>query len=152
MKIYLDCCCFNRPFDDQGQDKIRDEADAILSIMARCQRAGTVIQGSAVLRMEIARIPNREKRLKAQMLYAATSDDVPCTASVIARAKEMQSLANIATVDSLHLASAEAGGVDVFLSTDAVLLRRSQRLQLPMRTMNPVSYLAEVIEHDDDDD
>jgi len=26
MKVYLDACCLNRPFDDQSQDRIRLES------------------------------------------------------------------------------------------------------------------------------
>lgn len=26
MRIYMDACCLNRPFDDQTQDKVRIEA------------------------------------------------------------------------------------------------------------------------------
>jgi len=36
MKIYMDVCCLNRPFDDQTQDKIRIESDAILAILSKC--------------------------------------------------------------------------------------------------------------------
>ena len=34
MKIYLDNCCFNRPFDDQTQIRIKLEAEAKLQIQA----------------------------------------------------------------------------------------------------------------------
>lgn len=40
MLIYLDVCCLNRPFDDQTQERIRLEAEAVLLILERCQ-AGT---------------------------------------------------------------------------------------------------------------
>ncbi|HPZ08922.1 MAG TPA: hypothetical protein PL110_12455 [Candidatus Eremiobacteraeota bacterium] len=33
MKIYLDTCCLNRPFDDQTQDRNRLEAEAIMIIL-----------------------------------------------------------------------------------------------------------------------
>ncbi len=33
MKIYHDACCLNRPFDDQSQDRIRLESEAIFIIM-----------------------------------------------------------------------------------------------------------------------
>jgi len=36
MKIYLDVCCLNRPFDDSTQDRIRLESEAILTILERC--------------------------------------------------------------------------------------------------------------------
>ncbi len=34
-QIYLDVCCLNRPFDDQRQDRIRLEADAVLLILGQ---------------------------------------------------------------------------------------------------------------------
>jgi len=33
MKIYLDACCLNRPFDEQSQERIRMEAEAVLIIL-----------------------------------------------------------------------------------------------------------------------
>ena len=35
MKIYLDNCCFNRPFDDQNQLKVRLEAEAKLYVQTK---------------------------------------------------------------------------------------------------------------------
>lgn len=32
MRIYLDNCCFNRPFDDQSQIRIMLEAEAKLKV------------------------------------------------------------------------------------------------------------------------
>ena len=36
MKVYFDVCCYNRPFDDCLDDRIELEANAIISIMYRC--------------------------------------------------------------------------------------------------------------------
>lgn len=33
-RMYLDNCCLSRPFDDQTQDRIRLETEAILLILA----------------------------------------------------------------------------------------------------------------------
>ncbi len=35
MRIYLDNCCFNRPFDNQNQVKVRLEAEAKLYVQAK---------------------------------------------------------------------------------------------------------------------
>ena len=43
MKIYLDNCCFNRPFDDQKQLQIKLETEAKLDIQER------IIQGKLEL-------------------------------------------------------------------------------------------------------
>jgi hypothetical protein len=50
------------------------------------------------------------------------------------------------TFDALHLASAEQGQADVFLTTDDVLLRRAGRCrnELHVRVQNPVSWHREV--------
>ncbi len=38
IRIYLDNCCFNRPYDDQDQIKIRLESEAKLEIQARIKK------------------------------------------------------------------------------------------------------------------
>jgi hypothetical protein len=37
MRVYLDACCLNRPFDDRSQDRIRLEAEAVLAIIERVE-------------------------------------------------------------------------------------------------------------------
>ncbi len=37
MKIYLDCCCLQRPFDDIYQPRVAVEAEAILVVLAFCE-------------------------------------------------------------------------------------------------------------------
>ena len=34
MRVYLDNCCYNRPFGDQGQVRIRLETEAKLRVQA----------------------------------------------------------------------------------------------------------------------
>ena len=40
MKIYLDVCCLNRPFDNQAQDRIRLETEAVVLILDRIAAKG----------------------------------------------------------------------------------------------------------------
>lgn len=47
--IYLDVCCLNRPFDDQTQERIFLEAEAIRLILARCQSGEWQLLGSEVM-------------------------------------------------------------------------------------------------------
>ena len=35
MKIYLDNCCYNRPFDDLSQERIYLESETILMILRK---------------------------------------------------------------------------------------------------------------------
>ena len=38
MRIYLDCCCLHRPFDDRRQERVRIEAEAVEAILLRIER------------------------------------------------------------------------------------------------------------------
>ncbi len=51
--IYLDACCLNRPFNDQTQDRIRLETEAIVLIMGHLQTDQWRWIGSEVLGTEI---------------------------------------------------------------------------------------------------
>lgn len=55
--IYLDACCLNRPFDDQTQDRIRLETEAIVLIIKRLQTQEWLWLGSEVLNFEIEQTP-----------------------------------------------------------------------------------------------
>lgn len=81
-------------------------------------------------------------------LHRIVSECIAYTPLIRTRAEEIQQTTAIHEMDSLHLASAELGRADVFLTTDAKLIRACQHTVLRMRVMNPVSYLAEVIEDD----
>ena len=39
MRIYLDMCCFNRPYDDQTQSRIRIETEAKVVIQEKIKNA-----------------------------------------------------------------------------------------------------------------
>jgi hypothetical protein len=53
--IYFDACCLNRPFDDQSQDRIRLEAEAVLLILSHIQAGEWQWIGSDVLNLEMSR-------------------------------------------------------------------------------------------------
>lgn len=148
MRLYFDCCCYNRPFDDQSQQRIHDESEAILSLINRCLAVRGTILGSAVLRLEIDGIGDTVKREKVRHLYRAVNEDVGYTSMVRQRAEEICQHSAIHEMDALHISSAEMGRTDVFLTTDARLIRSCRSISLRVRVMNPVSYLAEVIEYD----
>ncbi|UKO99081.1 hypothetical protein [Nostoc sp. UHCC 0870] len=44
--IYLDVCCLNRPFDDQTQERILLETEAVRIILAHCQIGEWQLLGS----------------------------------------------------------------------------------------------------------
>lgn len=145
VRIYFDVCCLNRPFDDQSQARIHLESEAVLIILNQCQRGQWEWIGSEVVNWEIVQTPDPERRRRMQLL----ATHIHCMISVgqfeITRAQQIQSW-GITAFDALHLACAESGRADIFLTTDDRLLRKAtaHTKQLHIRVANPLMWLKEV--------
>lgn len=141
-KVYLDVCCLNRPFDDQAQARVHLEAEAVLIILAQCEGRRWEWVGSEVVGIEIDRAPDPERRRRVQSLVSHTHRWITVGQPEAERAQQLESL-GVGGYDALHLACAESGQVDVFLTTDDGLLRKSAALreQLQVRVENPLAWL-----------
>jgi hypothetical protein len=60
--LYLDLNCFNRPFDDQRQQRVAFESAAVLSILQRIIDGVDRLVWSAVLDFENAQHPLVDRR------------------------------------------------------------------------------------------
>src|SRR5438067_1863407 len=69
MRIYLDVCCLNRPYDDQTQDRIRLEGEAIESIFRCFDRGEHEWVSSVVVEDEVSLDPNPERRGRARARF-----------------------------------------------------------------------------------
>lgn len=145
MKIYLDNCCYNRPFDDQTQERIHLESEVILIILQRGQSGIYKIMGSDILKIEIERMHDMTKQQRVKELYQISTMHIPYTKEIKTRTKEIMKQSRIQTFDSLHIASAEAGEVDVMLTTDDKLEKMAEKLDLKVKVMNPLRFAWEVI-------
>lgn len=146
-RIYLDVCCLNRPFDDQTQDRIRLEAEAVLLILTHFENGDWEWVGSEVLDWEIDQTPDPDRRHRVRILAARAHSYVRIEQSEIERAYELEGL-GLKAFDALHIACAESNGVDVFLTTDDRLLRLASRFgaQIRVQVVNPLTWLKEVLE------
>lgn len=145
MVIYLDNCCYNRPFDDQTQERIHLESEAILTILQRRQAGIFKIVGSSILELEMERMHDATKKQKVKELYKVADLHINYTENIKKRSKEIMKLSKIRTFDSLHIAAAEEAKADVMLTTDDKLERMAERLELKVRVMNPLKFAWEVI-------
>jgi len=147
MKIYLDVCCLNRPFDDQTQTRIHLESEAIVSILQRVEDDEWQLISSDAVAYEIQKTPNEERQERLWSLESRATMRVEITGSILQRAEEVEKL-GFKTYDALHLSFAESAEVDVFLSTDDKLLNQAQRFkkEINLAVANPLSWLQEVME------
>lgn len=146
MRLYIDLSCFNRPFDDQLQDRIRLETEALFGILNRIHERKDTLIWSWTLTFEISKHPKPDRRDEIALWEGRAESVVAMSAEVQNRARQFERRA-IPALDAEHLASAEAGKAEVFLTCDDVVVRRARRLRLSLRVMNPVAYWEEVSSH-----
>lgn len=106
-KIYLDVCCLNRPFDDQRQQRIHLESEAVIAVLEQ-SRAGTLVWvSSAAVDLEIAATPDPERRARVQRIAAHADEHVALEEDCLSRGLQLEEM-GFSAFDALHLACAEA--------------------------------------------
>ena len=144
MRLYLDACCLNRLTDNQSQVRVREEADAVERILRLVRQGMAEWVSSLVLEVEIGRNPDPDRRRDVGALLAHANEVVVPRPAEAARAEFLVRL-GFGAFDALHLACAESAAVDVFLTTDDGILRRSRRHEkvLRVKVENPISWYQE---------
>ena len=141
MRIYLDNCCYNRPFDDQTQLKIAIESAAKLAIQAQMRSGELEYVWSDELDVEVGDCKFLDRQEKILPWRDGATVHVAITSVIEDRAIELMQF-GIKSADALHLACAESAGCDWFFTTDRGILKKVQNLGL-MRVANPVAYIQE---------
>lgn len=146
MKIYLDACCLNRPFDDQRQPRIRLEAEAISLILQKLHQREWEWIGSEVLVYELGQTVDVERKERLLLLAGQSHQVVEITEEILKQAEKLEA-SGFESYDAIHLACAEEAKVDVFLTTDDNIQKTANRKKEVFSFMvsNPVRWLEEVL-------
>jgi predicted nucleic acid-binding protein len=144
MRVYLDNCCFNRPFDDQAQLRVRLESEAKLEIQ-RCIRASAIeLAWSYVLDYENRANPFEERRYLIGGWRVLATVDVQETDAVLQEAHKVADC-GLRPSDALHVACAEAAQCDYFLTTDDAVIKKMRGFT-GVVVMDPTQFVIEVLQ------
>lgn len=144
MKIYMDNCCLNRPFDDQTYPRIHMESEAIKTILNFLEERIWIFITSDVLKFEIDNTSNEQRRNNLYAINDLAQMTIKLTDSIKNRAKEFERL-GVQTFDAMHLACAE-NNTDILLTTDDRFIKRAKGLNgLDVEINNPLKWLNEVL-------
>lgn len=125
MRIYLDNCCYNRPYDNQSQIRIRLEAEAKLHIQQMIKEKKLELVTSYMLEYENSKNRSSMKRQaildfirqnESYYVGIERKTDIEHAAASIMRT-------GVKEKDAVHVASAVLAHCDFFVSTDDRLLR-----------------------------
>ncbi|HNT73834.1 MAG TPA: PIN domain protein [Anaerolineae bacterium] len=139
LKIYLDNCVFNRPFDDQGQIRIKLETEAKLHIQSLIKQHRVVLVWSYILELENAHNPFVERSSAIKQWQRLAQVDVNETESLLSTAHSLQSL-GFKSKDALHVACAMEAASDYFITTDDLLIKKARTVQ-GIRVINPLDFI-----------
>lgn len=142
MRVYLDNCMFNRPFDDQSHIRIRLEAEAKLYIQQQIRNGDLELVWSYLLDFENAQNPYQERQQAIHQWQRLAIIDITETPNILANAKLFLAK-GIKPKDALHVACAIEGKANYFLSTDDKLLKKLQDNSLIL-ALNPMDYIKEL--------
>ena len=142
MKIYLDNCCFNPPYDDQSHIRIRLEAEAKLKIQEDIRNGDLQLVWSYILDYENGKNPFRERKEQIGKWKKYAADDVMESEGVIGKAGILLDK-GIRKMDSLHIACAIQAGANFFLTTDDGILKKAALVEQVTIT-DPIGFVKEV--------
>ncbi|MEW6713437.1 MAG: PIN domain protein [Candidatus Riflebacteria bacterium] len=142
MRIYLDNCCFNRPFDDQAQIRIMLEAEAKLKIQDDILQKKFELAWSYILDAENMANPFEERRnaiadWREQAIVKVTGND-----TIVNKAIKLSKI-GLRNKDALHISCAIFAECSYFLTTDDKILNRNEKIEEIIVT-DPIAFIKRV--------
>ena len=139
MKIYLDNCCYNRPFDDLTVGGNELEANAKMFIQSLVKYKSLSLCSSFMSLFEISESPKEEN--KRQIIDFIINN----TAVFVSQKSKDKAEPLVNTImqtgikkkDAVHLACAIISKCDFFITTDKRVLKyKTDRIQI----VNPIKF------------
>ena len=139
-RVYLDNCCFNRPYDDLDDFLVWLEAEAIDRVQQQIRDGATELAWSYMLDHENAANPHKnQKDAIAQWKYRAVVDVEPDDA-IVDRA-EIIGKCGLSDADALHISCAIQAKCHYFLTTDRRILKKKIE---GITLLDPLDYIQEM--------
>lgn len=143
MRIYLDNCSYNRPYDDQSQLRISLESQAKLYIQDMIKENRLELASSYTLTFENSQNPYDFKRKSIDRFLEDNTTvyvDETFSDKVNSLAIEIMK-AGVKTADAHHVASAIIAGCDYLVTTDDRLLKfKSNQITI----LDPIDFIKQV--------
>jgi predicted nucleic acid-binding protein len=141
MRVYLDNCCFNRPFDDQSSLTIRLETEAKLSIQEQIRVKKLALGWSYILDYENQANPFLERRFEIQEWKALADSFTLETPDILVSMKQIMRY-GLKALDALHIACAIALKCDYFLTVDKGILKKAFHIS-NIVILSPIDFVIQ---------
>jgi len=129
MLIYLDICCFNRPYDIQSSEIIKLETEATLAIQHAILADEIRFVWSFMLDFENNANPYPDHREAIAEWKNLASVQISALETIRKYANQLTATFGIKSKDALHIACSIEAQCDYFITTDKRLLKKSKHSQ-----------------------
>ena len=126
MKIYLDLCVYNRPFDDQGQERVALETSAFIYLLEKIEKGSHILITSEALIYENNKSLNEQRKVRVASYFALAREFVGADFSDAERVNFLKEL-GFPDIDALHVALAEKSRADYFVTCDDDIIKSYKR-------------------------
>jgi len=137
MRVYLDNCCFNRPYDEQVSAVIRMETDAKLHVQELIRSGEIELCWSFILDYENAANPFEEVRDRIGEWKNFAVADCALSDEIAEKATQLMEL-GLRQMDASHVSCAMYLNADYFLTTDKKILNKPIT---GISILNPIDFL-----------
>lgn len=146
MRIYLDQCAYNRPFDDQSNIKTQLETLAKLYIQEQIRQGKYDLIWSYMSDFENSNNPNIENKKSIQLWEEISKYKCKSSEQSLAQGKLIERK-GIRANDALHIACALESNCDYFITTDLSLSRKKIE---GIKIVNPIDFIQIMEEQNED--
>ena len=140
MKVYLDNCSYNRPFDDQSQMRIFLETQAKLHIQKLIRGGSLALAISYISRYENWNSPYSRNKITIDKFFetATTFIDIDKAEIIEWKANEIMKF-DVKSKDALHISCAIEAACDYFITTDDGILKKCKSGEIIV--CSPVEFI-----------
>ena len=121
MRLYLDLCVYNRPFDYQGQERVAFETEAFIFLLEYIEKGRHTLLNSDALVYENRLNPDSQRRDRISTYLGLAKEFISAEDIDFERAKVLRGM-GFSDLDALHIAFSEKGQVDFFITCDDRIL------------------------------
>ena len=149
LNIYLDNCCFNRPFDDQSYLSIFLETYAKLAIQDLVNEKEINLIWSFILDYENNANPDETVKQEIPGWRDKAYKMVNRNSSLLKAANKIKD-DGFGNKDALHIASALEVNADYFITVDRGIQKKNKIIK-NLKIVNPIDFIS-ILEGKDDTD
>jgi len=139
MRIYLDNCRFNRPFDDKENIKVKLESIAKLYIQNLIKEQTIELAWSYLLEAENDKNPFPDRHLSISEWKDIACINIEETEEILLKSEDYAKM-GIKSLDAIHVACAFFTECKYFLTTDKGIINKAKFIK-EIEILNPIEFV-----------